>query len=215
MFCSDCGAEASGNFCWKCGAKLYQVGQAKSPSPTGVDPSHPVVVDWSNEVRYKILIAYPEVRDLLARQTSFAKKPISGEDFLASVDKVIEFGVSVEQIARIAQPLATRLGIKTGKVRTEVFSLPPGRVIVGVLCSMARRGQSLHSVDQAQDGCAFEAAIPSDMWSFEGSLFVTVRRQKADTSVEAATRIPGQLFDWGKSQSILNDLFSDLPKIAV
>jgi hypothetical protein len=50
------------------------------------------------------------------------------------------------------------------------------------------------------------------MWSFEGDLFVTVRRRDADTEVEAATRIRGQLFDWGKSTSILDNFFADIPK---
>ena len=212
MFCSKCGAEASGNFCWKCGSKLHQ-GKGGSSSPTVAQLAQPAPVDWANEIRYEILVGYPDVRNLLTRQASLAKKPISGENFLASVDRLITLGVSVEEIARIAQPLATRLGIKTGKVRREIFSLPPGRVIVSVLCSMARHGQSLRDIEQAQDGCTFEAAVPSDMWSFEGALVVTVRRQDAGTAVEAATRIHGQLFDWGKSHSILNDLFREIPKV--
>jgi hypothetical protein len=203
--------KATGNYCWKCGAQLHHDMNGR-PSPERLS-SQPATVDWSNEIRYETLIHHPEVRDLLARQVVQAKKPMSGEDFLASVDKLIKFDVPVEQIARIAQPLATRLGIKTGKVRRETFPLPPGRVIVSVLCSMARRGQTLHDIEQAQDGCTFEAVIPSDMWSFEGALVVTVRQQDTGTAVEAATRIYGQLFDWGKSTTILNDLFGDIPKL--
>lgn len=213
MFCSNCGAEASGNFCWKCGAKLHLSGGGTRLSPTNVQPTPRLPVDWSTEIRYEMLAGHPEVRELLARQASLAKKPMSGEEFLTSIDKLIEVGVSIEKIAKIAQPLAARLGIKTGKVRTQCYSLPPGRVIVGVLCSMARRGQSLRTIEQAQDGCTFEAAIPSDMWSFEGDFFVTVRRRDADTTIEAATRIQGQLFDWGKSTSILDSLFADIPKL--
>jgi hypothetical protein len=110
----------------------------------------------------------------------------------------------------IAQPIYASLGVATGKEQTQVIDSPVGRVLVRVLCSLARRGQTLRGVRQATDGCFFEAVLPSDIRSFEGDVLVTVRRREWKTEVTAATRIKGQLFDWGKSRRSLEEFFADL-----
>lgn len=66
-------------------------------------------------------------------------------------------------------PISRRLGIKTGKERTERLARPPGIVIVSVLCSLARHGQALEQVRQSDDGCVVHAKLPSDIWSIEGN----------------------------------------------
>jgi hypothetical protein len=209
MFCSECGVEASGNFCWKCGSRLRHQGPIDRDAPA----PHEDPGDWQREIRYEAIARHPEVRALLARQKALGKKYLSGEDFLAAVDKIVNLGIPLTTFAAIAQPLTERLGIGTGKSQTHVFDLPSGRVVVGALCSMARRGQTLVTVEQAADGCTLQAALPSDMWSLRGDLFLTVRRIDSGTRVEAATKIRGQLYDWGKSKSVLHDLFDDIPKL--
>jgi hypothetical protein len=79
-----------------------------------------------------------------------------------------------------------------------------------LLCSMARNGQPLRHVKQAEDGCEFDAVLPSDMWALEGDLVTTVRRQGIRTEVASAASIKGQLIDWGKSRRCLDTLFADL-----
>jgi hypothetical protein len=209
MFCSQCGAEADGRFCWSCGAPLVRPDAAEPAAPTA-----DTAVDWESEIRYDVITRQPGVRELLARQASLAKKRMSGEEFLEAVDGIAKLGVPLATLVEIVQPIYTRLGIGTGKVQTQTFELPPGRVLVGVLCSLARRGQALRSVEQATDGCVLEAALPSDMWSLEGDLVVTIRRADGGgTRVDAATKVYGQLFDWGKSKGALRDLLRDIPKL--
>lgn len=200
MFCSNCGAEASGNFCSKCGAPLRNVAAASAV----------VAHDWSQEVRYESLIRIPEVRDLISRHATMAKKYLSGEEFLAFVDKVIPLGLSLEKLGAIVQPISAKLGIKTGKQCSETLSIAPGTVIVRAICSFARNGQILQRVQQFEDGCLLEVTIPSDMWSLEGALHVSVRKAGTGTCVEGTTKIQGQLFDWGKSRRCLETLFADL-----
>jgi hypothetical protein len=211
MFCSECGTEATGNFCWKCGARLARPG----PQDEGSKKWEAAAIDWSHEIRYEVIARQPQIRELLAREAASAKRRLTGEEFLAAIDKIANFGVSLSTLAGIAQPLTARLGIGTGKSRSGTFNLPPGRVIAGVLCSMARRGHTLQSVEQAPDGCVLQAALPSDMWSLEGDLFITIRRLASATAVEAATKVRGQLFDWGKSKAVLEDLFNDIPRLPV
>jgi hypothetical protein len=202
MFCSNCGAKASGNFCSVCGAPLTGAGLSESVP----------IQDWSADVRYDVVTRVPAVRDLIAQNARLAKKPMSGEQFLEICDKAFSPipGVSLAKVIAIVQPIYANLGIKTGKRRTQELPVPPGKALVGVLCSLARRGNDLRRATQGEDGCVLEAAIPSDLWSLEGDLLIAVRRGDGVSIVEAATLIRGQLFDWGKSTRCLNALFDDL-----
>jgi hypothetical protein len=202
MYCSHCGAKAEGNFCWSCGARLGADG--------GAAPALETTQDWSHEIRYDALMRIPEVREKVARAGASVRRSMSGEDFLAVFDKVMSMDVPLEKLALIAQPLGERLGLKTGKERSELIGKPPGQTLVAALCSLARHGQTLRRVEQSVDSCLLEAALPSDLWSFEGDLYVAVRRHGDDSRAEAATKIQGQLFDWGKSRGCLDALFADL-----
>ena len=55
-----------------------------------------------------------------------------------------------------------------------------------------------------------EAKLPSDLWSFEGKIIASLNALADATLVEVATVIKGQLFDWGKSNRILEALVNDL-----
>lgn len=200
MHCSQCGERAEGKFCWQCGAAL-----GPPPPP----------VDWQHELTYETLIRVPEVRAAIAAHAGRAPKGMTGEQYLALADKLVPLGVSLELVASIVQPLYVSWGIGMSRRRAERIDAPIGRVLLRVLCSLAARGQQLRAVDQAADGCTIQAALPSDFWSMEGDLLVTVRRVTAGndaqaTEVEAATKIKGQYFDWGKSNHRLATLFTDL-----
>jgi hypothetical protein len=208
MFCSECGANADGKFCWSCGKPLRQ--QAASDVPT-------LPVDWTKGTDYQTLIQVPAVRERIARHAARAKKRMSGEQFLDVCDKLVSplaGGVSLSAIAALTQPLTERIGIKTGKSRTERFREQPGTMLVAVLCSLAQNGQELRNVEQAESGCILEANLPSDLWSFAGDLVVAVRAESAGTSIEAAATIKGQYYDWGKSRRAIDQLFSDVTSLA-
>src|SRR5205085_9971905 len=119
-------------------------------------------------------------------------------------------GLSLSKVASIAVPIYARMGIQTGKNRTDLIRRPSGKTLIAGICSLARYGRALKNVHQGEDGCVLEATLPSDVWSFEGQLMISVRRDREGSQVEAATKIPGQIFDWGKSKQCLNQLFDDL-----
>ena len=169
-----------------------------------------VAPDWWQEVEYAKLIKIPAVKDLLAQCASSARKSMSGEQFLEIYDKVFSPGVSLKKVAEITCPIYDNLGIRTGKTQTGYLALPPGRVIVAVLCGLARNGRAIKEVHQCSDGCIVHAKLPSDLLSLEGELVVSIRKHGPGMQIEAATRIPGQWFDWGKSQRCLNNLFEEL-----
>ena len=202
MYCTNCGLKQSGNFCAGCGTRVAQSGEAAAVVPVG---------DWREEVRYAVLLYFPEVRDRLAVVPKCGKT-MTGEEWLGLYDAAFKplTGVSLQTVAAIAAPLYAKMGLKTGKTRTEVFAEPPGQVMVAVLCTLAKHGLPLVEVHQGEAGCVFEAKLPSDLWSLEGRVVVTVERSGTATKVEAATNIPGQLYDWGKSTRCLEKLFGEL-----
>lgn len=168
--------------------------------------------NWDKTTSYEELLSIQSVRDLIAHHATLSKRSMSGEEFLKSCD--IAFvpltGVSLSMIGSIVQPIYAKLGMKTGKTRSASFNKPPGKILVALLYSLARNGRKVCRVQQGQDGCVIEAIIPSDLWSWEGNLVVSVQSKGDDTYVEAATVIKGQLYDWGKSNRCLEELFSDL-----
>jgi hypothetical protein len=201
MFCAECGKQAHGKFCSHCGSPLEVPEQAE------------LVADWS-EVCYDAILKFPGVQDLIDRNARQAPKRMSGEQWLALADKIAPVGVPMETLATAMQPMLDKMGIKAGKERTAQIAAPVGQVLVRALCSLAKHGQTLRLVTQANDGCQLDAALPSDLLSLEGSLLVRVRRNGPRTEVSAATKITGQFFDWGKSNRCLDQLFSDLAREA-
>ncbi len=204
MYCSKCGAKASGHFCSSCGTRL-----------TRPEEDRAFGKEWKDESRYQVLLHFGEVRDLIARHAAQAQKSMSGEQFLRLCDLAIVplTGISLVKVANIVVPIYTRVGIRTGKSRRAVLTAPIGSVLVATTCSLARHGRSLKQVHQGVDGCVLEAALPSDIWSFEGQLVVSIHRDHAGVQVEAGTKIPGQLYDWGKSKQCLDQLFEDLKSL--
>jgi hypothetical protein len=196
LYCSHCGApSAGGNFCVRCGTR-----------------HNALAADWSDEVRYGTLVTVPQVRDQIARSAVGATARMTGEEFLGLCDMAFRpmTGVSLKMVATIAAPIYARLGVRTGKTRAEVVARPVGQVIVAALCSLARRGRPLKEVHQGEAGCLLEAVLPSDVWSFEGRLVISIERLDGGTRVEAVTTVPGQLFDWGKSTRCLDEVFTDV-----
>ncbi|MBX9790069.1 MAG: hypothetical protein K2Y37_14225 [Pirellulales bacterium] len=165
---------------------------------------------WDDEVNYRALVQTPEVRELVDRYASQSRKTMTGEELLQLAEKIMPTGVPLDKVMSLFQPLATQMGIGTGQERVERIQAPVGRVLVRVLCSLARHGQSLRHVRQGSDGCALEASLPSDVWALEGLLGITVVRRGGWTDVGAATKIGGQWFDWGKSRRALDQFFADL-----
>lgn len=204
MFCSECGKSVHGKFCSFCGTARTAADLAVEIKPMDVVP------DWEGEVQYESIIRFPGVRESIERHSQQAIKQLSGEQFLALADTLVPLGVSLESLASIAQPLYAKLGIKTGKQRCQQVQAPYARVMVRALCSLARRGQSLRRVTQAVDGCLLEATLPSDLCSLEGELLLSMRRVGSQAEVNGSTRIPGQIYDWGKSNRCLDRLFTDL-----
>lgn len=200
MFCSNCGAKAHGNFCSQCGCAL-QFGEASANSATQEN--------WENDSQVENILRVPEVRTAIAQNASNAVKGVSAEAIFALYDKIIASPIPMERIANVIQPLYDSWGIRVGKERVELLHLPIGRVIAKTLCSFAKHNQSFQTAHQIEHGCLLIAELPSSFCSLKGKLQVKLILQGDRTRVEASTIIPGQVYDWGKSNRCLEQFFSD------
>jgi hypothetical protein len=217
MFCSECGQSATGKFCWSCGKALQKVAAPELKIVPAESKSEASLHDWTTSIDCHAIVAVPAVRDRIKASASRAKARMSGEKFLEICDGFLSpltGGVPFTAIAKLSQPISERLGLKTGKSRTQFFPQPPGTVLVAVLCSLAENGQQIGNIIQAQDSCTLEAALPSDIWSLQGNLRACIRRANAGTSIDVEILIPGQIYDWGKSKRALDRLFDDATQLS-
>lgn len=223
MYCSECGTKGTGKFCTGCGNRL-----AASDGPSGsagggaeqrgdaadFDATIVLSIDWSDLIDYEQLIAIPAVRDRIARAAAQSKKRLTGEEILdlygKAMDKLTGVPLPMSALAGFAQSAYAKMGVKTGKSRSATFAVPPGEMLLRLLCSLAKEGRAVRDVQQLSDGCIVKAALPSDLFALEGDLIVAVVRQGRATRVEAHTDIPGQMFDWGKSTRCLEGLLGEL-----
>ncbi len=202
MFCSQCGKQCTGKFCWNCGAALTAGISAGTEIDAARTPQEPVTGNWQASVNYEEVMKAPRVRDVLAKIAP-PGAPMSAEGFVETFGKIVPTAVPLVPVMKLAQDVYSRLGIKTGKTVVERLPRPVGQVIACAVCAIAKGGYKLLEARQASDGCTLLCEIPSDMFSFAGQLLVTIQSESDGTSVHAATSIKGQLYDWGKSKRVL------------
>ncbi|HMD49866.1 MAG TPA: hypothetical protein VKG79_12235 [Bryobacteraceae bacterium] len=207
MFCSECGKQSSGKFCWNCGAPLHVLEETQS-SQAAAAPA-PAPSDWRDEISYDVLIRNSEVRDLLAKQKPPAYH-MTGEEFVEGFGKLLPVQVPLAPLMNFSKDLGGRLGIHTGKSRAESYARPAGQVIVAALCTLARDGYKIQEARQATDGCVLICEIPSDFFSLAATLMLAFHREQSAVSVHAEVDIQGQMFDWGKSNRCLTQLFNGI-----
>ena len=71
----------------------------------------------------------------------------------------------------------------------------------------------MKEVHEANNGIVLIASIPSSMKTFGGEIIISLEEKAAETKVTVDAKIKGQLYDWGKSKSIVKALFLDIEEI--
>ena len=209
MFCSNCGVKANGKFCSACGAQLQTPTAVPELSIFEELPTPPTG-NWVDEIVYDRILQHPQVRDRIAKAALLCEKKMTGEEMLALFDKVVTTGVSFEKLTEVLVPVFDRMGLRTGKRAETSLNAPAGRALLATLCTFARQGYAMKNVDQLDDGCLLTATIPSTMWTYRGDLMVGLTQLDGSIQIQAATKIPGQLIDWGKSKRVLDELFGEI-----
>jgi len=207
MFCSQCGVKATGKFCHQCGSPLHSddAGLIVLEQDVALEP-----VDWEQDARYENIIRVEMVRRVIAHHAANAPKGVSGEAILALYDKVMSSPIPLESLAGVLQPLYESWGIRTGKERGGWIAAPIGRAIARTLCSFAKHSQTFQTAEQHDAGCILTAELPSSVCALKGKLTISLLRREQQTYISATTAIPGQLYDWGKSNRCLEQFFNEV-----
>lgn len=208
MYCQNCGAKVSGNFCWQCGAKIL--------SPTDIENAPAPII--SPENKYEALVKRPDVRESIAKYAALSPHTLSAQDFLAVADlafKPLMGGISYSKLTEVIVPIYSKLGIHTGKSTSRIFNAATEEIIIKTLCSLAKNGNPLKSVEQATNGIVLHAEIPSNFYTWAGDLLIVIEEQAATTKVDINANIKGQLYDWGKSNKVINKILADIDTIKI
>jgi hypothetical protein len=207
MFCSNCGKSATGKFCWNCGRAL--VGEAASKAEPVLE------FDWHESFDYDAILRVPEVQTRLNRAVARTTEGVSSESVLEGCDSLfgaMTGGVPLKLIAAISQPLATKLGFKVHKSNAVPLAQPPGKAIVELLCCFAQHGIKVTEATNQPGRCELRAAVPRSVWAFNSNLIATIQRATSGVLLTIAIEVPGQKYDWGASQRLLDQLFGELTK---
>lgn len=208
MYCSNCGAKVEGNFCSQCGAKI-SIGSNMHL----VDQ----VTETIKENKYEVLIKRPAIRNLIAKYAQQSPHHLSAEDFLHLIDLAYKPipGLSLSKLTEVVLPVFNKLGIKTGKSLVSVIASPTSDVIIKVLCSLAKNGYALKTIEPASNGLILHAEISSDFFTWGGDILIVIEEQVSNTKLSIDATIKGQLYDWGKSKGVINKIMGDMNSIRI
>jgi hypothetical protein len=188
---------------------------AALPTPPPSQPRPSAETKWQHSLRYDLLLADTQVRAILTAQAQFVKPPTTGDLFLVALDKLAAapIGSATQSWLRSYQEVVAGFGIKTEKTRAQDFLAAPGLVLLAAICAAAREGMPLQGVRSNEESCALFAKLPRTTWSGEGEVLMTVTCLGAGTRIEASTRIPGVIYDYGKSNRKLDGLFRSIQSL--
>jgi hypothetical protein len=207
MFCSNCGKSATGKFCSNCGRPL--VGAA----PTEAEPV--LEFDWHESFDYEAILRMPEVQTRLNRAANRATEGVTSESVLEGCESLfgaMTGGVPLKLVAAISQPLATKLGFKIHKSHAVPLMKAPGEVIVELLFCFAQHGIKVTEATHQPGRCELRGAVPRSVWAFNSNLSATIERAPTGVLLTIGIEVPGQKYDWGASQRLLDQLFGELTK---
>ncbi|WP_298427390.1 hypothetical protein [uncultured Kordia sp.] len=202
VYCPACKEEIKGKYCSECGTK----GLHKSE----IDGL--IVKNWWEEKDLKRVVENSEVQDVIKHYLAQSKKSISADDFLHKMDTIFSplTGVSLKKVAEVSLPIYKRLGVKTGKSKTVHYTDVIQKMLLKILCSLAKNNYPLIEAKQAVNGMILIGEIPSDMKTFGGEVVVSLKENEEEIEVRVDAKIKGQLFDWGKSKSVIKNIYKDI-----
>lgn len=134
-------------------------------------------------------------------------------------------GMSVEEVGKVLAPFSgseelftpllkvsdalwTNLGVKGKKRFSQDFAATYPKVTAGFIQAILNNNCEITALWDTTTGSFIEAKQPVDMMSLRGILGADVIELSPGLiRIEVATETKGQLFDWGKSKRLVNQIF--------
>ncbi len=166
--------------------------------------------EWTQELNYQAVLSATDARKRIAAAGWGVTPGLTADDLLAIFDAVSPIGVSLQKLNGALLPIYDKIGIKTLRWARGSFIAPPGRVLLALMCVLAKNSLEVAEVHQEVQQCGLTVKIPSSLYTNQGQLLVLLRHESTMVQMEIRTRILGQYFDWGKSKRLIDHLFSGI-----
>ncbi len=195
MNCPNCKQPANGNYCSHCGARLK----------------------WeplSSLTRYRDIIADDRCRKIIEQETGKTRPGMSANEFLQYAQIVLPTRLPLAVLASISAKAGKKLNLGSENYGFGFYRRPFAHVVLAVLTSLARQSYSIKKVQETEDRCLLEAAIPSGIWNLEGRLQIIIASEEGKSRVFAEAKIFGQWLDWGKTKRLIGNLLKDVETLS-
>ncbi len=179
----------------------------------------PVEGSWRTEYRLEVLLNDPDVMALI-EEAAQAGRPSSAKETIEKLSKIVDAvgglvnvptpGSFLQTAGWLSTPLRWVPGNRVRRTREQVYLRPIGEVTVAALCAFLHEGHPISRLQQTTAGCLIEAPIPRNWLSWKGKITCVTGGDAERASVGLSTRVPGQLFDFGRSRRILNKLVDEI-----
>jgi hypothetical protein len=166
----------------------------------------------SSYVTYRQVADDLRCQEIMKWAAADAETSMSGEEFLDIAAKVIAVPLPLGAIGNGAARAYGALGVHTSKTQAHRLEQAFGYSILGTLCFLGSKAMPIADVADAEGHCLVQAILPSSALSWKGRVMVSIQAVEGGSLVEASTKIPGQLMDWGRSTRLLRDLFDDIDR---
>lgn len=221
MFCTNCGTQAANDhsFCSTCGSKLARSGNSPTTDSSSTTREqlqvnrHDKVDDWRMLTSAKDIFTHPQVVERIKRISGLSSTGMPASVILEQIrifDSKGASKVAMGALTEVVLPFYSNLGIKKESEVSSDFPFSYQEALVAVLCSLASRSQPLRDLRDASNGFVVDAQLPASVWAWKGDFIITLENVNGGTRVCATINIPGQMFDWGKSNRTISNMFEDV-----
>lgn len=152
----------------------------------------------------------PSIQEIIAGQhlADSSGRSISERDLANLMAPLAGLSGGAEYIAmKAGQSLGNALGMKVSKQEERTYPTPYAPTVLALVLALRRADRQFTALYDTAHGSAVEARLPTDLFSFGGTLTCEILESgPSQTVVRAASEIKGQKFDWGKGSRALRDV---------
>lgn len=114
-------------------------------------------------------------------------------------------------IVSASSKIGSKMGINSKKTVERSYAFDYKHAVLLLALTLHDSGKNIVGIEDTENGCEIQADIKADWKTFGGTLhFNIIDNLSNETLIVGKSIIKGQLIDWGKGKSTLNEIFDKL-----